>query len=152
MFFSVTTEYALRAVVFLAINKAEGTAYTSQDISETTKVPGAYLAKVLQALSRAGIVTSQRGLGGGFALAIDTNELNILQVINAVDPIKRIKTCPLKLDTHGVNLCPLHKELDMVMENAEAVLAKATLASLIETPSTSVPLCNELRETCAKRC
>ena len=39
-------------------------------------------------------------------------EVTILDVVNAVDPIQRIKTCPLGLKTHGVRLCPLHRRMD----------------------------------------
>ena len=64
---SQTVEYALRAVVQLAaISPA---ASTTADLSEITKVPPAYLVKVLQMLVRAGIVNSQRGASGGVSLA-----------------------------------------------------------------------------------
>lgn len=63
---SQTAEYALRAIVYLAMNP--DSAFTTQQISATTKVPAAYLSKVLQSLAKAGLVKSQRGLGGGFVL------------------------------------------------------------------------------------
>ena len=61
---SQTAEYALRAVVFLSMNV--DAAFTTQQIAVATKVPAAYLSKVMQSLVRAGLVRSQRGLGGGF--------------------------------------------------------------------------------------
>ena len=56
-------------------------------------MPRAYLSKVLQALVRGGIVLSTRGLGGGISLVKTPEELTILEVVNAVEPIQRIKTC-----------------------------------------------------------
>src|SRR5689334_18543405 len=71
---SQTAEYALRAVVCLG-NQA-GTPLTTQQIAEVTRVPVGYLAKVMQALGRGGIVSSQRGLHGGFTLARPMDELS----------------------------------------------------------------------------
>src|SRR3954451_1771738 len=91
--FSQTVEYALRAVVHLADQAPD--ARTTDQIAAITKVPKAYLSKVLQGLSRAGIVHSQRGIGGGMTLTKEPKDLTILQVVNAVEPIERIRTCPL---------------------------------------------------------
>lgn len=148
---SQTAEYALRAVVFLAMNP--GNAFTTQQISLTTKVPPAYLSKVLQSLVRARLVQSQRGLGGGFVLTNLPEEINILQVLNAVDPIQRIRTCPLGLTAHGTNLCALHKKLDDATAIIEKTFADTTIAEILARPTASIPLCEfpnqEGRTACA---
>ena len=87
----------------------------TDQIADATKVPKAYLAKVLHKLAGKGIVQTQRGVGGGVALARTPEHLTILDVVNAVEPIERIRTCPLKLKTHGVRLCPLHKRVDAAL-------------------------------------
>src|SRR6478609_2456343 len=107
--FSQTVEYALRAVVHLASSAPR--AQTTEEVAKATKVPQAYLSKVLQGLVAAGIVKSQRGIGGGMSLAKKPSELTILEVVNAVDPIKRIESCPLELASHGIKLCPLHRRV-----------------------------------------
>ncbi len=137
--FSQTVEYALRAVVYLAQNR--GGAATDQ-VAEATKVPPAYLAKVMQGLVRGGIVVSRRGVGGGVALAKLPEELTILEVVNAVDPIVRIKTCPLDLSSHGTNLCPLHRKLDNALATVEEAFRTTTLAEVLSEPGESVPLCD----------
>ncbi len=137
--FSQTSEYALRAVTFLADKTSP---QTTQSIAEATRVPSAYLSKVLQALVRGGIVRSQRGAGGGISLAIEPDALTLLQVINVVDPIRRIRTCPLDLKSHGTRLCPLHARLDNAMAQIEAAFSATTLAELLAEPSDSVPLCD----------
>ena len=111
---SQTAEYALRAMVYLAMNS--DSPQVTERIAIGTKVPASYLSKVLQSLSRAGLVNSQRGLGGGFTLSQPPQSTTILEIINAVDPIKRIETCPLDLKTHGVVLCALHKRLDEAIQ------------------------------------
>ena len=137
--FSQTVEYALRAVVYLAANP--GVPLTTDDIAAKTLVPRAYLAKVLQALRRAGVVTMQRGVGGGVVLAHAPDQLTILAVVDAVDPIKRIRTCPLGLATHGVRLCPLHRRLDNALAQVEDAFRRTTLAEVLADPSEIRPLC-----------
>src|SRR5947199_4608585 len=117
--FSQTVEYALRAVVHLA-DQAPSPRTTDQ-IAVATLVPKAYLSKVLQGLCHAKIVQSKRGLGGGMVLTKSPAEMTILEVVNAVEPLGRIRECPLGLAAHGVRLCPLHRRMD----NALAMVEKA---------------------------
>jgi Rrf2 family protein len=138
--FSQTVEYALRAVVHLA-SEAPAPRTTDQ-IAKITHVPRAYLSKVLQSLSRAGIVHSQRGLGGGIALTKTPDQITILEVVNAVEPIGRITTCPLGLSAHGVNLCPLHRRVDNALALVETAFGETTLAEVLDDPNHSVPLCD----------
>jgi len=136
--FSSTAEYALRAVVYLATQK-EGLA-SSHAIAEATKVPQGYLSKVLKDLADAGIVNSQRGPGGGFSLAREADQLTVLEVVNAVDRIERIRTCPLGIPSHGTQLCRLHQKLDDVIALIEETFGSSTIAEMIE-PSKSGTKC-----------
>jgi Rrf2 family protein len=136
---SQTVDYALRAVVHLA-DQAPSPRTTDQ-IAVATRVPKAYLSKVLQGLGRAKIVSSQRGIGGGIALARPASELTILDVVNAVEPIGRIHTCPLGLAAHGARLCPLHRRLDQALAMVEEAFGTTTLAEVLAEPTGSPPLC-----------
>jgi Rrf2 family protein len=137
--FSQTVEYALRAVVYLA---REPSSRTTEEIARVTRVPRAYLAKVLHSLSVAKLVRSQRGSGGGISLLKTPEELTILEVVNAVDPIRRIRECPLGLTAHGIRLCPLHRRLDNALALVEDAFRKTTLAEVLAEPSGSVPHCD----------
>ena len=137
---SRTAEYALRAMVFLAMAPDE--ARTVRQIAAGTKVPEGYLSKVMQSLGRAGLVRSQRGLHGGFSLDREAAELSILEVVNAVDPVVRIKTCPLGLAAHGRRLCPMHRRLDDAVAMVETAFGKSLLVELLAEPTTSKPLCD----------
>jgi len=119
---SQTAEYALRAAVFLAAYPDR--AHTAQEVAGETRVPESYLAKVMRSLVQAGVVRSQRGLHGGFLLARPAGKINLLEVIGAVDPIRRIESCPLGLETHGMDLCPLHKRLDEALKMVSEVTAQ----------------------------
>ena len=138
--FSQTVEYALRAVVYLADQAPE--ARTTDQISEATQVPKPYLSKVLQNLGRSDIVRSQRGVGGGVTLVKTPAELTILDVVDAVEPIVRIETCPLGLKSHGKHLCPLHRRMDDALAMVQSAFRKTTLAEVLAEPSSSTPLCD----------
>jgi Rrf2 family protein len=137
--FSQTVEYALRAVVYLA---REPSSRTTEEIARATRVPQAYLAKVLHSLSVARLVRSQRGSGGGISLLKAPEELTILEVVNAVDPIRRIRECPLGLAAHGIRLCPLHRRLDNALALVEDAFRKTTLAEVLAESSARVPHCD----------
>ncbi|MFP4143748.1 MAG: RrF2 family transcriptional regulator [Phycisphaeraceae bacterium] len=137
---SQTAEYALRAILCLA--GAEGEPVTTQAVAQRGKIPAGYLSKVLQALGRAGIVQSQRGLHGGFTLKRDPAALSVLDVVSAVDPIQRIHECPLGIASHGKHLCPLHRRLDDALCSVETALGRSTIAEILADPNPSKPLCD----------
>jgi Rrf2 family protein len=135
---SQTSEYTLRVVVFLG--SLRGTPATARQIAAATRVPEGYLSKVLQILSRAGMVRSQRGLHGGSVLARDPAEITVFEVVEAVSPLARIRTCPLGLPSHGANLCPLHRRLDDAMEMVENAFRESSIADLLGESDGSVAL------------
>ncbi len=135
---SQTAEYALRSVVCLA--SYPEAALITEEIAKITKVPRSYLSKVLQSLGKAGIVRARRGLHGGFSLAKPAEALSLLEVINAVDPIPHIETCPLDLKQHGGNLCPLHKRLNDAITLIENAYRDSTIGDLLKEPTRSKPL------------
>ncbi|TWT97746.1 HTH-type transcriptional regulator CymR [Botrimarina colliarenosi] len=139
MLVSQTAEYALRAVVWLAQNP--GAPQTSQQLTDGTRVSASYLPKVLQPLGRAGIIDSQRGINGGYSLARDPEGLSVLEIINCVDPIQRITSCPLNLQTHAAGLCPLHRLLDDAMADVEQRYGAMMIGELLRRDTGLKPLC-----------
>lgn len=126
--FSQTVEYALRAIVFLAAN--DSGPCSSDRIASTTKVPSGYVSKVMRDLVVAGLAASQRGPNGGFTLARTADTITILDVVNAVDPIRRISACPLGRSSH-TSLCPLHSALDKAIEQIEGSFRAISVADLL---------------------
>lgn len=135
---SKTAEYALRVAVCLAQSPEKPAA--ADELAEVTKIPRRYLHKVVQDLARGGLVRSQPGPGGGYSLAKLPKKITILDVVNAVAPVERIRHCPLGLTSH-TRLCPLHRELDKVYAETENAFARVTLDQLLRSTSTIVPLC-----------
>lgn len=124
---SQTAEYALRAVVHLAAPAEKP--LTTQEIAARTQVPESYFSKVLQSLGRTGILSSQRGLHGGFSLAKKSDSPTLLEVINAIDPINPIKECPL------------HTRISLTIEALINTFGDTTLAEILEECPDNKSLC-----------
>ena len=126
---STTAEYALRIMVTLT--ESDAPSVTSEKIARRAHVPTDYAVKVLQLLGRANLVRAQRGRGGGFRSICDPNVTNLLDVVNAIDPLKRITHCPLDRAEHSEALCPLHQPIDDVMAQLENSLRAMTLNAVV---------------------
>ena len=138
---SQTSEYALRASLFLAMRPPEQPA-SAHEIAEATRVPVGYLQKVLRMMSRHGILTAHRGTGGGFALAKVPSAISVLDILHASDSqIQRIERCPLGIKGH-TRLCSLHRMLDAEMARTERTFAATSLADLLDGEGGVRPLCD----------
>lgn len=133
-----TAEYALRTVTLLARDATRPE--SAEHLAEQTKVPRRYLHKVLQCLVRADLVHSRSGPGGGYALARPPEAITILDVVNAVSPLERIRRCPLGLTSH-IHLCPLHSELDRAYAATEEAFARVNIEKLAHSTDGIPPLC-----------
>lgn len=128
--FSQTTEYALRAMIWLVDH--EGEPQTVRSIAAGMQAPPMYLSKVMRQLVHAGLVHGQRGKTGGFTLTKSSLKISVLDVVNAVDPIQRIRECPLHLERHKHKLCPLHTKLDQSLATMEKDFRSTCLAEMAE--------------------
>lgn len=142
---SRTVEYALRAMVWLASQPDQP--HTTKEVAEATQVPTHYLSKVLQTLVDANIVASQRGFGGGFVLTKPPDQFTVLDVVNAVDPFPRIRSCPLRISAHSAKLCALHQRLDDALATVEQAFSQSTMAELASTGKSVRPLCEHGGQT-----
>jgi Rrf2 family protein len=135
---SKTAEYALRAVALLAAQP--GQPASAELLAEKAKIPRRYLHRVLQDLVAAGLLISRAGRGGGYELTRPAARVTILDVVNAVSPLERIRQCPLGLKTH-TRLCPLHAELDRAYAATEQAFAGVTMQAVLDSAGQIIPLC-----------
>ena len=136
---SQAVEYSLRAMVMLT--QSDDVPVTVQSIAEQGQIPAPYLSKLLQGLTRAGLVRSQRGVGGGYLLTRSPAEISLADIINAIEPLQRITKCPLGISGH-IALCPLHRKLDQALATIEATFRNTSLQDLCKESGGSIPLCN----------
>lgn len=115
---------------------------STAQLAEVTHVPMNYLAKVLQSLAKADLISGRRGVGGGYRLTRPSNEISMLDVINAIDPLQPISECPLKLENHSGKLCPLHTRLDAAARSLIERFEGISLYDMLSEDPTTRPLCN----------
>lgn len=127
--FSKTTEYAFRASVFLC--EAKGRRVPAQEIAAATHVPVRYMSKVLQTLTEAGLIESQRGPSGGFWMTRDPATMSLLDVVQAIAPFERVGTRSYGTDPLQDGMVALHRELDNLTTIAIDKLASISLDSLM---------------------
>lgn len=82
---STRGDYASRALLSLALRGPEAAPTSVRDVAERTGLPQPYLEQILLALKGAGLVRSKRGVGGGYVLARDPEDITLAQIISAVD-------------------------------------------------------------------
>jgi Rrf2 family protein len=129
MIFSRTGRYAIRALAYMA-GQTAGAPMDIQKIAKGVHAPVAYLAKVFQGLTRAGLVTSQRGQGGGYLLSKDPAEINLLQVVDSTDDVKNsaLSNCVMGLEVcSDKNPCTLHDIWVASAKKMKDELEKTTL-------------------------
>ncbi len=139
--FSQTTEYAMRAMAWLALSPER--LVPTVELAGKTQVPTHYLAKVLQQLAGADLIVGRRGVRGGYKLSRPAKDISLLEVVQAVADVKRITSCPLGLSNHGPNLCPLHRRVDAAAKAVIDLYGSVNLQQLVDDPSMTKPLCDE---------
>ncbi len=108
--FSNSSKYAIKAVLFLALNSSEEKKVMVKDIAEPINVPQAYIAKLLQELSRQNVISSTRGPKGGFYLTDEDKKKPLKRIIQVIDGENRLTSCLLSLENcNEEKPCPLHK-------------------------------------------
>jgi Rrf2 family protein len=139
--FSQTTEYAMRAMAWLALSP--DMLVPTMTLADKTKVPPHYLAKVLQQLSAAGLISGRRGVRGGYRLSRPAGQITLLDVVRSVAEVERITTCPLGIEGHSSVLCPLHRRADAAAKAVIDLYGTSTLQDLISEDGSPTPLCDE---------
>ena len=125
-------DYALRATLTLA-GLPPGTRMCLSELADGCEVPPAYLYKVLQSLSRAGLLAAHRGVTGGYELTSRARESSVLDVVEAVNGLPLLNTCVLSGGCHRAPACPAHPVWHQAQERMREVLAAARIADLAGT-------------------
>ncbi|GAA4800525.1 Rrf2 family transcriptional regulator [Litoribaculum gwangyangense] len=128
---SNSSKYAIKAVLFIAVNSKRGKKVMVKDIANPINVPKPYIAKLLQKLVKEKIISSTRGPRGGFYLNNENFKVSIMKIIHAIDGEKTLKSCMLSLDTcNEEKPCPLHNILSISRDNILKHLNQKTIEDL----------------------
>ncbi|GJM45631.1 MAG: hypothetical protein DHS20C21_24730 [Gemmatimonadota bacterium] len=134
MIFSTVCEYGIRALTHLAAYGESGPVQV-KDIAEAEQIPRHFLAKILNQLTYKGLVKASRGPGGGFQLLKSADEIEIGEIIEAIDGFETIRDrCVLGLDAcSDKDPCPMHEQWHGVREPFLQQVSTLTLAALGDT-------------------
>src|SRR5215475_3717931 len=114
----------------------EGEVYTTARLAERSAVPEPTAAKILKLLVRAGVLTSQRGSGGGYELARPASQISVSEIIVALDGPIALAACVDGSDEHcGVEtLCSMRGNWNRVNRAIRSALEEITLADMAAHP------------------
>lgn len=107
--FSNSTKYAVKSVLYLALNSSEENRIIIKEIADSINVPQAYIAKILQELARRKVISSIRGPKGGFYLNKENRNQSCINILLALNGVDKLTSCLLSLEKCDEDRpCPLH--------------------------------------------
>ena len=130
---SRTAEHAVRAVILLARHYGDRTV-GAEEISTQLGVPRNYLSKTLNVLVRAGILTSARGPGGGFVLAVSPDVLTVADVVDVFSegrPSAVVRCLLEDAPCDPLHPCSAHRRWSRVTKGAREPLLRTVIGELI---------------------
>ena len=133
--FSKACEYGIRAMMYIAQKSKEGERIGIKEISKGIDSPEAFVAKILQDLSRKGLVMSIRGPNGGFYIDSKPQKITLADVVTAIDGNDLFTGCGLGLRAcNEKKPCPIHDEFKAIREKLKTMLESAYVEEFTEEP------------------
>lgn len=124
------TDYALRALCFIA--KKKNKKICASELVNELKIPRPFMRKILQVLNRERILTSYKGIGGGFVLAKQPKDIYLTDLMKIFQGGVNLNECTLhKMKCPNVSVCPLRKKIKNIERYVTGELSVINLASFI---------------------
>ncbi len=131
--FTRSTEYAIRALTFLATEKDGGSYHLAREMADVLGIPAPFLGKILQPLVMRGILESQRGRNGGFRLCKQPEEVTLMDIADSQELVHENRQCFLgQSECTDERACPMHEYWKVAAENFQIRMNSTTLQSLVE--------------------
>jgi Rrf2 family protein len=136
---SKAVDYAMMALGHMAAHSQTLPA-SARDIARTYRIPASIMAKVLNKLSRAGLVRAERGAGGGYLLAKNANKISLLEVVSALDGPLYLTSCvTAKGACPQRGICTVCDPLQRVKQAIGDALSKLSVSEIAARTSDFVP-------------
>ena len=137
---SNTCKYAVRSVIYLALNARDGKKIGIKKISEDLEIPTPFLGKILQSLARQKLLNSTKGPHGGFGLGKDPQEITLMNIVEIVDGLDMFENCliglrPCKNDINNQPPCPVHNQFSEIRHHMICLFNDQTIGQLIQDMS-----------------
>ncbi len=132
---SNTCKYAIRAVVYIAINEEKGKNLGIKQIAEDLNIPAPFLGKILQSIAKSKILTSAKGPHGGFSFLRPPDKVTLADIVHVIDGLDVFKECLVGLEIcrnseDGQEECPFHQKSGPVQEKLLDLFATQTIGEL----------------------
>ncbi len=130
--FSKACEYGIRASIFIATKSSKGIRVGIKDVAKEIDSPEPFTAKIMQILTKNGIIYSAKGVGGGFEVSNEAvKSIKLIQIVDAIDGNKIYSGCGIGLkECSEQHPCPVHHEFKKIRELLLEMLTKTTLEQL----------------------
>ena len=130
LIFSRQCEYALQAVLYLALKPA-GEMTSIKELTSKLSIPYHFLAKILQDLKNKGLLDSLRGPMGGFRLAMSADRISLIRIVEAIDGPGVFTNCVLGFEEcSSKNPCAVHQTWGDLRDKIRNMLADKSVAEL----------------------
>ncbi|MBX7054904.1 MAG: Rrf2 family transcriptional regulator [Pyrinomonadaceae bacterium] len=134
MVFSKGTGYGIRALAYLA-RQSEGRTYGIGEIAANEKIPSEYLRKLLSELRRHRLVSSAKGIHGGYMLARPAHLITLWDVFSLLDQDPYLDECIICGSRDKDRSCPICREWKQISDSLVHLLKCQTIADFANYPS-----------------
>ena len=128
--FSRQCEYALQATTYLALKPA-GQMTSIKELTKKLNIPYHFLGKILQDLAYKGLLRSQKGPTGGFALAMSASDITLFHIVDAIDGNAFMTKCVMGFpECTGKNPCAVHEKWGGLRDGIYTMLVSKNIAQM----------------------
>ncbi len=132
LIFSRQCEYAIQGVLYLAL-RPEGEMTSIKELAARLDIPYYFLGKILQNLTRKGLLSSQKGPTGGFALGMAPQDMTLFHIVEAIDGTGFTRSCVLGFpECSGKNLCSAHEHWTTLRDGIYQMLISKNIAAMAQ--------------------
>lgn len=129
---SNTSKYAIRAMIYLALNAQQENKIGIKKISSALDLPSPFLAKILQVLAKHKLLSSTKGPNGGFSLGKEAGKITLYEIVTVIDGNELFDRCLISLRTcndEGLP-CPLHAQYESIRNEIKTLFKQQDIGNL----------------------
>lgn len=132
--FSKTCEYGIRAVIYVSASGNQDNKISIPEISSNIEAPVHFTAKILQTLVHNDILSSKKGVNGGFYLNVTQKQRQLIEVVRAIDGDVLFSGCGLGLKSCSEQeQCPLHDKFTAIRTSLKNMMEQTTIDEMAKT-------------------
>lgn len=131
---SNTSKYAIRAVIYLALNGHKDDKIGIKQISKDLQIPTPFLGKILQSLAKHKLLASTKGPHGGFSLGKSACDISLMDIVEVIDGLDSFNMCVLGLKTctESEAYCPIHSNYSGIREQLKNLFQTENIGVLVD--------------------